>query len=162
MSLEAPWGYDKWTHTQVIPKPPPVRWVWHIGPVSFKPVAQQPFPGPPGHPPTGREDITMQLTADQQVELSISGQDSYGNPVEITGNTTWSSSDESTVKVTMTDSSHATAAAVGPVGSASVTVTNDVNHDGTGDYIGSLAIDVVAGQMKDITITAGTPTDKPA
>lgn len=104
----------------------------------------------------------MQLTADQQVELSISGEDAYGNPVEITGNTAWSSSDESIVAVTMTDSSHATAAAVGPVGSAAVTVTNDVNNDGTGDYIGSLSLNVVAGQMKDIAITAGTPTDKPA
>lgn len=103
----------------------------------------------------------MQLTADQQVDLSISGEDAYGNPVTITGNTAWSSSDQTIVSVTMTDSSHATASAVGPVGSASVTVTNDVDQDGTGDYIGSLAIDVVAGTMADIVITAGTPTAKP-
>jgi hypothetical protein len=103
----------------------------------------------------------MQLTADQQVDLSISGEDAYGNPVTITGNTTWSSSDTSVVSVTMTDSSHAVAAAVGPVGSASVTVTNDVNNDGTGDYIGSMAFNVVAGQMADIVVTAGTPTTKP-
>jgi hypothetical protein len=103
----------------------------------------------------------MQLTADQQVELSISGQDNYGNPVNITGNTSWSSSDTSIVSVNMTDSSHATATAVGPIGSAAVTVTNDVDQDGTGDFIGSLAIDVVAGNMTEITITAGTPTTKP-
>jgi hypothetical protein len=103
----------------------------------------------------------MQLTADQQVDLSISGQDNYGNPVNITGNTSWTSSDTSIVSVTMTDSSHATAAAVGPVGSAAVTVTNDVDQDGTGDFIGSLAIDVVAGNMTEIAITAGTPTTKP-
>lgn len=103
----------------------------------------------------------MQLTADQQVDLSISGSDAYGNPVNITGDTAWSSSDTTIVGVTMTDSSHAVAAAVGPVGSASVTVTNDVNQDGTGDFIGSLAIDVVAGVMADIVVTAGTPTTKP-
>lgn len=104
----------------------------------------------------------MQLTADQQVDLSISGQDSYGNAVEITGDTTWTSSDESIVTVVMTDPSHATAVAVGPVGSAAVTVSNDTNSDGTGDYIGSLAIDVVAGRMADIEVTAAEPTDKPA
>src|SRR5215472_4931635 len=135
MSREAPWGYDKWTHTQVIPKRPP--WRWRVGPVTQK--LSQPPPGPPGTPPTGSEAFTVQLTADQQVELSISGQDNYGNPVEITGNTQWKSSDE-----------------------AAVTVSNDVNNDGTGDYIGSLAVDVVAGVMKDIAVTAGTPTNKPS
>jgi hypothetical protein len=152
------WGYDKYIHEEVIPKSPPVQYRWRIGLVV--PKQNQPDPGTPGSPPTGREDAFMQLTADQQVDLSISGQDSYGNPVTITGNTTWSSSDTSIVSVTMTDSSHATAAAVGPVGSASVTVTNDVDNDGTGDYIGSLAFNVVAGQMKDIAIEAGTPVDK--
>ena len=104
----------------------------------------------------------MQLTADQQVELSITGQDNYGNPVEITGNTQWVSSDETIVTLTVHDPSHATAVAVGPVGSAAVKVTNDVNNDGTGDYIGSLAVDVVAGVMTDIAIEAGTPENKPA
>jgi len=104
----------------------------------------------------------MQLTADQQVELSISGQDNYGNAVEITGNTQWTSSDESTVSLTVHDPSHATAVAVGPVGSSAVTVTNDVDADGTGDYFGSISIDVVAGKMTEITVTAGDPTNKPA
>jgi len=43
-----------------------------------------------------------------------------------------------------------------------VKVTNDVNNDGTGDYIGSLAVDVVAGVMTEIAVVAGTPEDKPA
>ena len=104
----------------------------------------------------------MQLTADQQVDLSITGEDSYGNPVAIAGDTQWKSSDETIVTITVHDPSHATAVAVGPVGAAAVTVTNDVNSDGTGDYIGSLSIDVVAGVMTEIAIVAGTPTDKPA
>jgi hypothetical protein len=154
------WGYDKFVHIEVVPKRPPSRIRWHLGPVG--PKQTQPDPGPPGHPATGNEDIIMQLTADQQVDLSISGEDSYGNPVDITGDTQWVSSDESIVSVTAHDPSHATAVAVGPVGSAAVTVSNDVNQDGTGDYIGSISLDVVAGQMKDIVVTAGTPTDKPA
>lgn len=161
---EAPWGYDKYVHTEVIPKPPPIKLQWHIGPVTDK--TYRPVPivrrDKERTPATGREDIIMQLTADQQVDLSISGQDAYGNPVEITGDTTWTSSDETIVSLTVHDSAHATAVAVGPVGSAAVSVTNDVNNDGSGDYFGSLAVSVVAGQMTEIVIEAGTPTDKPA
>jgi hypothetical protein len=156
---EMTWGYDKYVHVEVVPKPAPVKWRWRIGPVTEK--LHQPEPGTLGLPPTGNEDATVQLTADQQVGLSITGEDAYGNPVTITGNTSWSSSDQTIVTVTMTDSSHATAVAVGPVGSAAVTVSNDVNSDGTGDYIGSLAIDVVAGVMADIAVVAGTPEAKP-
>jgi hypothetical protein len=104
----------------------------------------------------------VQLTADQQVDLFISGEDAYGNPVEITGDTVWKSSDEAIIAVTSSAPDSATAVAVGPAGTASVTVTNDVNQDGTGDFIGSLAIDVVAGDMAEIVIQAGTPEDKPA
>lgn len=153
-----PWGYDKRTHTEVVPRPPP--WRWWIGPISEKLI--QPEPGPTGVPSTGKERITVQITADQQVELTITGEDAYGNPVTISGDTQWKSSDESVVALTVHDPSHATAVAVGPVGSAAVTVTNDVNLDGTGDYFGSLAVDVVAGVMTEIAVTAGTPVSKPA
>ena len=104
----------------------------------------------------------MQLTADQQVELTISGQDRYGNTVDISGDVVWSSSDESIVQVTNDAPGRATATAVGPTGTAAVTVSNDVNQDGTGDFQGSIAIDVVAGDIAEIEIAAGTPTDKPA
>lgn len=159
-SEHAPYGYDSWTHTEVIPKPPPITWRWRIGPVLAK-LYQPPLWVPRGTP-APESEITVQLTADQQVDLSISGEDSYGNPVDITGDTAWTSSDESIVTVTSTDPNHATATAVGTTGSAAVTVSNDVNSDGTGDFIGSIAIDVVAGVMTEITVSAGEPTDKPA
>lgn len=154
----APYGYDSWTHTEVVPKPPPVTWHWRIA-VLPKPPHLHVIPGPPGTP-AEESEITVQLTADQQVDLSISGQDSYGNPVNISGDTAWTSSDESIVTVTASDPNHATAVAVGPTGSAAVTVTNDVDRDGSGDFIGSIAIDVVAGVMTEITVESGTPTDK--
>ena len=158
MNAFPPFGFDVWTHTEVVPKPPPLRLRWLIGPV--RPKTFQPPPGVPGTP-ARESEITVQLTADQQVDLSITGQDSYGNPVDITGDTVWTSSDESIVSVTTADPSHATAVAVGPVGSAAVTVSNDVNQDGTGDYLGTLAISVVAGVMAEIAIEAGEPTAKP-
>jgi hypothetical protein len=149
-----PWGYT----VDVTPKPPPVQWTWRVGPV--RPKQSNPAPGAPGHP-AGTERIIVQLTADQQVELSISGEDAYGNPVDVSGDTVWTSSDESIISVTSSDATHATAVAVGPVGTASVTVSNDVNQDGTGDFQGSLAIDVVAGDIAEIVIETGEPEDKP-
>lgn len=159
-SVDAPYGYDVYTHTEVVPKPPALRPRWRIGPVRLK--TEQPTPGPSGFPATGNEAITVQLTADQQVELTISGEDRYDNPVDISGDVAWLSSDESVVSVEMTGASTAVARAVGPVGTAAVTVTNDVDQDGTGDFQGSIAIDVVAGDIAEVVIAAGEATDKPA
>jgi len=167
----APYGYDVITtkHVEVIPKPPPApepssKVRWRIGPVSAK-------LGTPPTPPVqsqsrvlsaAESEITVQLTADQQVALSISGEDKYDNPVDITGETVWSSSDESiiVVQADSDDPTKATAFAVGPVGTAAVTVSNDVQGDGTGDYQGSIAIDVVAGEIAEIVITEGAITEK--
>lgn len=156
MTPDYPYGY--WTHTEVTPKPAPTRWTWRIGLVQTK--STDTSPGTPGTPASGKEEIIVQLTADQQVQLTISGEDAYGNPVDISGDTVWTSSDESIVTVLQDGADTATAVAVGPVGTAAVTVSNDVDADGTGDFQGSIAIDVVAGEVAEIVIDAGEPTDK--
>lgn len=164
----APYGYTVQTWTEVTPKPPPVpavRLRWRIGPVGPKSTVPIPSTYPHGRASSATEsEITVQLTADQQVALSITGQDRYDNPVDISGDTVWSSSDDAIVTVVADpeDPSQAVATAVGPVGTAAVTVSNDVNADGTGDYQGSLAIDVVAGAIAEIVIVQGPVTDKPA
>lgn len=133
---------------------------WRLGPVATKPPTW--LPAPPSPPtPTTESETTMQLTADQQVTLTVSGTDRYGNPTTITGDGVWLSSDESIIQVEGDDDS-AVAVAVGPTGTASVTYTNDVNGDGTGDFIGSLAIDVVGGVMTEIVVEPGTPEAKVA
>lgn len=164
MDLTAPtyrWGYD--AHIEVIPKPAPIRLVWRIGPVSAKNWSEPVGDSRPARtynstPPPTERSLIVQLTADQQVTLSVTAEDAYGNPVDITGATAvWTSSDESIVVVEAEqDSLSATAAAVGPVGTAAVTVANS---DGT--VQGSLAIDVIAGEVAEITVNAGEPTDKP-
>jgi hypothetical protein len=163
-----PYGVDVYTHTEVIPKPAPdevTTWTWRIGPVTDK--THENTPQRSAIPATRLhiEGITtVQLLATQQVQLTISGADKYGNPVDITGDTTWESSDTTilTVENVSLDNTSCMAVTTGQVGSAAITVTNDVNKDGTGDFIGSLAIDVVAGPMAEIEVSAGTPTDKPA
>jgi len=107
----------------------------------------------------------MQLTADQQVALEVSATDAYGNPVtDDLGDVTWTSSDPSVVEVVQSESPTAvTARAVGPAGTAAVTVTADPDRDtGTPNFQGSLAVDVVAGDVTELVVTAGTPEDKPA
>jgi len=153
---DAPYGYDVWTHTEVVPKPaPPTGWRWRIGPVG--PKSFQPEPGIPGSSAIESE-ITVQLTADQQVTLSVGAEDRYDNPVDLSGVAiAWESSDDSiiAVEVDANDNASCKAVAVGPVGTASVTASGGI-------YQGSLAIDVVAGQVTEVIITAGTPEDKPA
>ena len=152
----APWGYDRWVHEEVVPKPPPRRLVWRL---AVRTKTTQPAPGSPGTPAIGNEDITVQLTADQQVNLTVGAQDAYGNEVDITGaDVTWASSDESIISLNVdtTDETRATAVAVGPTGTASVTVSGGAEQQ----YQGSLAIDVVAGDVTEIVVEADTPVDK--
>jgi hypothetical protein len=164
MNEDTPYGYVKTITVEVTPKPAPPpsqHGVWHIGAITSKMTPAVPT-GTTG--PSGRITVTMQLTADQQVALSITGEDAYDNVVPITGDIAWLSSDETiiTVAVDSADNQKAIATAVGPTGTASVTVTNDQDRDGTGDFMGSLAIDVVVGEIAEIVINADEPTDKPA
>lgn len=163
----APFGWDVWTHTEVVPKADPHAVVphWHII-TGLKPASFQPTPPdqrPPSYVPEQESEITLQLTADQMVQLSVTGTDKYGNPVDISGSAVWQSSDASIIEVRQDKSASPTfcqALAVGPTGTASVSYTNDANNDGSGDFIGSIAIDVVAGQMAEIVIQEGTPENK--
>lgn len=171
-----PYAYDVRTvtrsHSHVVVTPKSVetdaiKLYWRIGPVTTK--ATAPSPTPTTQSESRAEDaaeseFTVQLTADQQVALSISGTDKYGNQVDVSGDVAWWSSDEAVVKVfrNITDNTQAIAVAVGPVGTAAVTVSNDFDQDGTGDFQGSVAIDVVAGDIHEITVNEGEISDKPA
>lgn len=104
------------------------------------------------------------LTADQQVGLSFSAKDKYGNDAGIDGTPTWSSSDESKVTVTTgADGKSATAVAVGPVGTAQVSVRADADiGDGAREVVGVLDIEVIAGEASIVALSAGTAEAKPA
>jgi hypothetical protein len=100
------------------------------------------------------------LTADQQARLAATGQDADGNPVDLTGGVTYGV-DNATV-LTLSDHGDGTALVVtaGPTGSALVTAQDTAT--GGQQAIGSLAVDVVAGAVTSIQISAtaepqGTP-----
>lgn len=104
------------------------------------------------------------LTADQQVGLSFSATDKYSNPAGIDGSPAWASSDESKVTVTAgADGKTATAVAVGPAGTAQISVRADADMgDGMREVVGVLDIEVIAGEASLIALSAGTAEAKPA
>lgn len=104
------------------------------------------------------------LTADQQVGLSFAATDKYGNSAGIDGAPTWSSSDESKVTVSVgADDKFATAVAVGPIGTAQVSVRADADlGDGAREVVGVLDIEVIAGEASIVALSAGTAEAKPA
>jgi hypothetical protein len=96
----------------------------------------------------------------QEVPLAASFVDHAGNPATITGVPVWTSSDLTKVTVTpSTDGLTATAFAVGPLGSADVSVTATASDGST--VKGTLTINVIGEAAVSATITPGTATEEP-
>ena len=135
-----------------------------IGPVIERPPGHTPPPSVAASPPhRDRKAIDVNLLDSQQAVLRVTGFDKEGNPVDPTalGALTWTSSDPSVLTLTDNGDGTQTAVTTGVLGDAQVTVTDDVNGDGTGEFTGSLAFVVTAGPVAEITVTAGVPTDRP-
>lgn len=101
----------------------------------------------------------MQIQDAQQVDLTVSTVDAAGNPSTDTGTLTWSVDDATLLSLSDTTGTSITVAAVGPLGTATVTVS-DAETDGE-NFTGSLAIDIVGGNTTEILIDADTPVAKP-
>jgi uncharacterized protein YjdB len=101
--------------------------------------------------------MSLVLTDTQQVVLSINPVDAKGNPGLLDGVPSWSSSDPSKLTVTpAVDGRSAVAAAVGPIGSATVNV---VAVGGGNSLPASLDVSIVVGPIVSLKIEAGTPTE---
>jgi hypothetical protein len=103
----------------------------------------------------------MQLLDSQQVTLSVSGQDAAGNAVPIGSGVLSFVVDDDTI-LTVTDNGDGTALAVttGVLGTATITVSDDTDGDAEPNFLGSLAVDVVAGDVTEIVINTGEPTSR--
>lgn len=107
---------------------------------------------------------TLTLTDIQEVVLSIAPKDEEGNPAPLDGVPTWSSSDAAIVTVTAAaDGLSATAATVGPLGTATVTVTaqGDLTGGGTDTLTDTVTIDVTGSKASALNVTPGTPSQRP-
>lgn len=106
---------------------------------------------------------TLQLTDIQEVVLSINPLDEEKAPAQLDGPPTWASSDDTIITVTpATDGLSATATTVGPIGTATVTVTGqgDLTGGGSDPVDDTVTIQVMASKASALNITAGTPTQR--
>jgi hypothetical protein len=134
--------------------------VWHVG---------VPRPTEPSDrvvrmdhqaPATGRIDAVMDLAADMQTTLTLEYTDEVGNPTDsppVTGGAVFTVDDPTIINLTDNGDGSAVAAAVGPLGTATVHV--DVTLDGGATVSGDLQINVVPGLAERVNIVAGPPTE---
>ncbi len=113
------------------------------GPASFTPLKE----------PT-MADILFVLTDVQKVAASLSFKDAAGNAAEVSGTPTWTTSDPSILTVTpAADGLSAEIAAVGPLGTAQISVTD-------GNLTAIQAIQVTGSAATQIGFNLGTPETK--
>lgn len=100
----------------------------------------------------------MNLHADKQVPLTVQPTDEMGNPTEFDGTITFSVDNQDVIRLTDNSDGTATAAAVGGLGAAVVTVDAVRESDGK-TFQGALAVNVVAGDVESISVSAGDETE---
>lgn len=105
---------------------------------------------------------SMKLTDVQKVVGSIAPKDAAGNPAPVDGIPVWSSSDPAIVTVTAApDGMSAVVEAVGPLGTAQVSVTADADTGEGVTTITALAdIEVLASQATAVGINFAVPEPK--
>lgn len=134
------------------------RLIWKIGVATGTTEADRVVKPPPYAQHTGRQDVLMDLMADQQVPLSVGFTDEVGNPVPTPEGVTAAFTVDDPTLINLTDNGDGTAvaAAVGPLGTANVHV--EATWNGV-TLTGDLALVVVAGLAERLTIVAGEPTE---
>lgn len=102
------------------------------------------------------------LTADQKVVLTASYQDRYGNPAPIDGQPTWETSADGIVTIAPSeDGLSAEIVTVGQIGTVQVRASADAAPGSeTKLIIGVLDIQVVGGEARVVTLSAGTASSK--
>ncbi len=100
----------------------------------------------------------MDLAADMKVSATVEYTDEVGNPTGTPADASavWSVDDTSIVALTDNGDGSAELAAVGPLGTANVTVTATA---GGQTFTGSDVINVVAGLAERVNVAFGTPEE---
>ena len=103
--------------------------------------------------------MAFTLTDIQQVTLGITAVDARGNPAKLDGAPVWASSDTALLTVVPSeDGLSCVCTAVGPLGTAQVTVNADADLGaGVRELQGLLDIEIIASEALNITIVPGTP-----
>jgi hypothetical protein len=140
---------------------PPPELRWRIGVVTdTTPADRAPRPATqrPMRPSTRKADLNMLLQADKKVTVSLQAHDEVGNPAEFDGAITFAGSDNTILAVTDHEDGTCEVAATGLLGTATVTVVATRDSDGK-TFQGSLAFDVVTGDVESIELVASAPSE---
>lgn len=102
------------------------------------------------------------LTADQQVKLTTSYTDKYGNPAPIDGQPTWETSVDGIVVIKPSaDAMSADIVTVGPAGEVQIRATADAMPGASEKLIiGVLDIEVIGGEARIVMLNASAATSK--
>lgn len=102
------------------------------------------------------------LTDKQEVDLSVAFTSKAGNPAKVDGTPAWVSSNEAVVTVVAAaDGLSVVAKAVGPLGTAQVSVSADADlGEGVRLITGTFDITVEASEAVVAGVAAGTPRDQ--
>lgn len=128
----------------------------------FRLVATAHF-SPPTPTPTVKGALPMALTLQvtQQFPIEIQPVDARGNPAAVDGAPVWSVSDETLLKVEAADDGlSAVVSALGPVGSAQVTVRADARMGPeVREIVGTLDVSLIAAEAATLRLVPGVPTE---
>lgn len=103
----------------------------------------------------------MNLKVSQNLPCTIDIKDARGNPALVDGPPVWSVTDAALATVVAAaDGMSALVSPIGPMGSFQVQVNADADLGaGVKTIVGTLDIDLVAGDASIVTIAAGAPVD---
>lgn len=132
---------------------------WHMGAVDtvVSPVRVRPGPRHVFQPWEGHHDMSFTLKDNQTVTFAVSGKDAVGNAAPLTGVPVFAVDDASILTLVDNGDGTGSVTSTAVIGVATLSVT-DAETNGA-NFIGSLAFDVIAGDVAAVSIDPGVPTD---
>jgi hypothetical protein len=101
------------------------------------------------------------LRAGKRVPVSFVVKDKFGNDAAVDGTPAWQSSNPDVLAVEPdADGKSAVVRALGPIGTAQITVTVDADlGEGVKTLIGAVALDSISGEANVLALTVGAEED---
>lgn len=112
--------------------------------------------------PVGEIMAALTLTDSQDCPLSVAFVDKKGQAAPVDGAAQWLTSNSEVIALAPADDGlSCVISAVGPLGTATVSVTADADlGDGVTSISGSVDVTVIAGAAVTVDVTPGTPTEQ--
>lgn len=117
------------------------------------------YVGEEGH--QRKVEFVMNLKVSQKLPMSINPVDKFGNAAKVDGAPVWSLTDPSLGSLAVADDGmSAELTPAGAAGSCEVQVNADADlGEGVKTIVGSLPVELVAGDAVSVSIAAGSPVD---